>query len=160
MLTHSGLLEMLSYDPNSGVFKWKSWRRGRKSSLVAGSQEPRGYRYIQIDCKRYPESHLAIWYVTGLYPIGFVDHINGHKDDNRIINLREASPSLNQQNQRRPQKHNSTGYLGVVPVRNGQFRAQIWFNGSAKNLGTFDTPMEAHERYLEVKREIHLGCTI
>lgn len=89
-----------------------------------------------------------------------IDHINGNRMDNRIANLRCVSASVNQQNQRRPHRTNSTGYLGVVPVRRGQFRAQIWVSGAAKNLGTFDTPQEAHAVYLHAKRLRHEGCTL
>lgn len=160
-LTQERLKEMLHYDRSTGVFTWL--KRNRKSTnvvvgSVAGSQDKR-YRTITVDGKKYSAHRVAWLYETGAFPVGQIDHWNGIKKDNRFDNLRDVSGSINQQNQRCPQRSNSSGFMGVVPVRK-RFRAQIWFDGAAKNLGTYDAAEDAHAAYLVAKRKFHEGCTI
>ena len=88
-----------------------------------------------------------------------IDHINGDRKDNRIVNLRDATAKINAQNIRKAPVNSSTGYLGVTK-KGSKYRAQISLNGSKKHLGYFDTAEEAHERYVEMKRILHPGCTI
>ena len=97
--------------------------------------------------------------MTGAMPAGDVDHINGNRADNRWCNLRDVSRTLNNQNQRRAQKDNETGLLGVSPHR-GRFKAQIRVNGKVRNLGLFDSPEVAHKVYLAHKRLMHPGNTL
>lgn len=97
--------------------------------------------------------------MTGKWPELPIDHINGVKDDNRWLNLREVPTKVNLQNRHKPNVTNSTGLLGVFP-RNGKFKAALWSDGKSRHLGTFDTPEEAHQKYLEEKRKLHEGCTI
>lgn len=80
----------------------------------------------------------------GLVPKLFIDHINGVKTDNRIVNLREACYSINSQNTHRPNRNNKCGALGVNHEKHtGKFRAQIQFDGKKISLGRFDTKQEA-----------------
>lgn len=151
-ITIARLRDVFLYDADTGVFSW------RASGESAGTADKR-YAYLDIDGVRL-SAHRAAWaYVKGVWPTHQIDHRDGVKKNNRFTNLRDATPSINQQNQRRAQKHNTTGLLGVVPVR-GRFRAQIWCEGAAKNLGTYDTAMDAHSVYLIAKRVLHDGCTL
>ena len=88
-----------------------------------------------------------------------IDHINGNPSDNRISNLRLCDRNINLQNQRKAQKHNKLGVLGVSKYGNS-YRAQIHVGTKVKYIGSFKTPEEAHVAYLECKRELHPGCTI
>lgn len=97
----------------------------------------------------------------GEWPNGEVDHINGHRDDNRISNLRVLSSMQNKQNQRNPRSDNTTGYLGVTWLKREQrYRAGIQHQGRFIHVGTFKTAEEAHAAYVERKRLIHEACTI
>jgi hypothetical protein len=107
----------------------------------------------------YYAHRLAFLYMTGEWPPNEVDHLNGIRDDNRWANLRLATVSLNRQNQRRPRRDNTTGYLGVM-VNGAGFAARIMVDGKKFNLGTFKTPQEAHEVYLTAKRRLHKGGTL
>lgn len=80
-----------------------------------------------------------------------VDHVNGNPLDNRRCNLRFASPGQNAMNCR--SKRN--GLKGVHLHRNGQWRAQIWANGSRYSLGLHDTEEEAHAAYVDAARQLH-----
>lgn len=159
------LRKRLSYDADSGVFKWISLpHMARKIGVgdVAGSFDGR-YIDITLCGVRFGAHRAAIAMSTGVWP-ECVDHVDGNKTNNRLSNLRSATQSVNQQNQRRAHKSSSTGLLGVVPVpsrkSSKKFRAQIFINGRPKNLGYFMTAQEAHQTYLNAKRQLHPGCTI
>ncbi len=64
-LTHARLLEILSYDKEGGVFRWriKVARRVRVGD-TAGSQHKNGYVYISIGHRLYAAHRLA-WCESG-----------------------------------------------------------------------------------------------
>jgi hypothetical protein len=79
----------------------------------------------------------------------FVDHINGNTLDNRVENLRFASPSQNGMNAKLS-KANTSGFKGVTfNKRKEKWMAQIRFDGKNQFLGYFYTPEEAHTAYCE-----------
>jgi hypothetical protein len=72
-----------------------------------------------------------------------IDHIDGNGLNNQRANLRLCTVSQNQWNRRRD-KRNKTGRTGVWQSNvDGTYRARIHRNGTAINLGTFETPIEA-----------------
>jgi len=114
-----------------------------------------GYLQIYIDRRPYLAHRLAWLYVHGEWPgSGYIDHVNGNKLDNRLNNLREATNGQNMQNQVRPHKNNRSGYLGVSRSRD-RYVAQIRKNNKTYHLGVFDTPEDAHARYLHEKQRLH-----
>lgn len=155
-ITRERLMELLAYDPETGQFSWIS-SPGRR----AGSITDRGYANIRLDGKSYRLHRLAWLYVHGEWPKADIDHINGVKHDNRIVNLRDVTRSMNMHNIKKAFKtNNSSGFLGVVRTdkrKKRPWKAQIEVNGKTRSLGTFNTPEEAHQRYLEVKRQVHAG---
>lgn len=159
-LTATRLRELFHYGPFTGAFTRLQSRGSAAAGPVRGIVHPQGYLRFNVDGKIYFAHRLAWLYVHGVWPAGHVDHINGDPADNRIINLREVTRSMNQQNQRRARADSSTGFLGVRNYRGGRFKADIWTDGKTKHLGVFDTAEEAHQAYLQAKRELHPGCTI
>lgn len=89
---------------------------------------------------------------------GITDHINRNKLDNRICNLREATPSQNNYNQTK-QKNNQSGYKGVSydKYRKGprKWRAQGKLNGKNKKIGRFTTALEAAHAYDAFAKQHH-----
>ena len=159
MITQARLKEILSYDPETGVFTWLAKPSPYASKIKvgnrAGCQDGERYRVIAIDQVTYGEHRLAWFYVNGIWPSGQIDHINGDKSDNRIANLRDASPGENQRN-RGAMKSNTTGFKGVTyEPRRGKFKAAITHEGKQKNLGRFDTAYEAHKAYCEAANRLH-----
>ena len=82
--------------------------------------------------------------VIGKPPTGMmVDHINRNRLDNRLVNLRFATPSLNCRNRGGT---SSTGYKGVYKI-GSKFQSSFVCDSKKVRLGTFDTAIEASRVY-------------
>lgn len=102
---------------------------------------------------------MAWLYHYGAWPEKIVDHVNGDKADNRIVNLRHVTIKGNTENQRKPSKRSTTGYLGVTP-HGDRFIAQITVNRKKVHVGVFEKANDAYEAYLVAKRQYHSCCTL
>ncbi len=149
----------LHYDPETGVFTRRLAAGNKPAGSVSGTRLTRGYLGLGIGGFKVNAHRLAFLYMTGEWPKGVVDHINGITSDNRWCNLRDVSLSQNSENQRRAKARSASGYLGVSLLK-GRPRAAIRVNKKLIHLGTFDTPEAAHQAYVEAKRKLHAGCTI
>ena len=160
-LTQDRLKECLRYDPDTGYFFWikRNSNRIKIGDRAGTKQNCDGYAEIQIDGVLRKAHRLAWLYVYGEFPQGQIDHINGDRFDNRIVNLRDATPQENTHNQNLPHKHNKSGFLGVVVKPNGTFYASIRLNKKSIHLGSFPTAELAHEAYLEAKANLHTQVT-
>lgn len=155
MLTLDHLKNVLSYDPETGIFTWLIRPRQRVCSNVAGAMSM-GYRLIGIQQQRYRAHRLAWFYMTGEWPTVEVDHINGLKDDNRWANLRLADKQKNQANSK-IRVNNRSGFKGVFRFKGRRkFTARITVNYKTIWLGNFDSAEEAHEAYVTASKE-HFG---
>lgn len=156
IITIERLHELLSYDPETGIFIWKS----RTSNRVfvgarAGRDNGNGYRRIAIDGVSYYEHQLAWLYVYGTWPGNEVDHRDGNGFNNRISNLRHGTHAENSQNLslRNTNKSGMTGVSWSKP--HSKWSAYICVNYKKKHLGLFDDLREAGAAYLNAKRELH-----
>ena len=156
MITQAELKELVSYDPDTGVFTLEKIRRRttRKIGDQLGSFTGAGYLETCIDRKNYYLHRLAFLYMTGSFPEGVVDHKNRNKSNNRWCNLVCVSHQQNMENEVEPRKHGSLGYRGVHRYKDG-FRAKIVHKGKQIHLGTFKTVEEAADAYIKAKPEIH-----
>lgn len=156
-LTQEYLKECLSYNRETGVFtrKIKTCNTVNINDVAGCISKNNGYVEISLKNKNYRGHRLAWLYEHGYFP-KYIDHINGIRSDNRIFNLREATQSKNMQNLKKAGKNNKSGYLGVYfSKKRNKFIAQIRMNGISKNLGGFDTAVDAYIKYIEVKRKVH-----
>lgn len=158
-LTAEGLRALFHYNPETGLFtrKTKTWPGSRIGEVMQGLRAD-GYIQLAICGRRWTAHRLAWLYMTGGWPDGVIDHINGDRADNRWSNLRDVSQSGNQQNRRGAQRNSSHGIAGVT--RSGRpekpWRAQIKLPGGPRvNLGNFATQEEAKAAYEAAKRVAH-----
>lgn len=86
------LNELLTYDPQEGVLRWRDKRSNRGAGSVAGTSHKGGYIDVQIDRVRYKAHRLAYYMGTGIDPLSHqVDHYpDPAPDNNKLDNLRLA----------------------------------------------------------------------
>lgn len=165
-LTAERLREVLDYDPETGVFTWRVKLSNRAlAGAVAGTLNQRwGYTYISIDSTLYRACRLAWMWMLGEWPNGNIDHLNGVRNDDRFVNLRDVSQSVNMQNIRGAHGNSHSGLLGASMMHNRRgtkpWAARIVVDGRPRHLGYFSSGEEAHEAYIAAKRKLHEGCTI
>jgi hypothetical protein len=157
-LTQSRLKELLHYDPETGVFRWKtredspfsrpgitaSWNTKYAGKIAGVSTE--GRVKISIDGRQEYAHRLAWLYVHGGIPSDTIVPKNGAIADTRLENLMPATVS--EHHRLFPvRRDNLTGYKGVTPSR-GRFAARIRINGRHTHIGVYDSAAEAHAAYL------------
>jgi hypothetical protein len=97
--------------------------------------------------RRFQAHRLAWLYVYGEWPNGAIDHINRDPGDNRISNLRLATPTQNNANRARP-ACNTSGVKGVSWIgKSRKWQAQITVHGRQKYLGRFSEKDLAVQAY-------------
>ena len=133
MLTIERLKEVLEYDPATGVWRWRVKGRGRRR--IVGCIDDKRYRKIMTDGVNYKSSRLAVFYMTGGWPVEFVDHRKRDRDNDRWENLRPATHMQNQWNMQR-RKPPVSGCRGVYPFRS-KWCAKIMVAGKRIHLDVF-----------------------
>ena len=162
---------LLGYEPETGRFFWKKDRRMGKTGkgiLIAeagcdagGVASDTGYVQIMIAKKKRFGHRIAFLLMTGFWPVGQVDHINGVRSDNRWKNLRDVPKLVNAQNLRSARVDSKLGVMGVqFHKKSEKYVSRITANGRKIILGYFDCAEKAGTAYLKAKRILHSGCTI
>lgn len=151
MINQKELKERLHYNHETGVFTWKTrpiehfkglrsfngWNT-RCAGKVAGGEDRCGYQRIIVDSTRYQSHRLAWLYVHGEFPASQIDHINGKRDDNRLVNLRSVSQQENLKNQKK-RTDNKSGFVGVHWNKGcKKWMAYINSGGKRENLGLYN----------------------
>lgn len=156
LTTRERVMELLAYDPETGIFTWKLRCGTAKIGNRAGCINKLGYRVIRLNGQLYT-AHRLVWLVVhGTWPCSDTDHINGVKDDNRIANLREATRAENACNSSQ-RINNTSGYKGVGYRKDiNKFRARCYDrDGNERHLGHFSTAIEAARAYDDFARIEH-----
>jgi hypothetical protein len=129
VITAAHLRDAYRYDPLTGKFS-RTTKRGKwgPASKVGGLHRSKKHRLvylsIYVNGRQYLAHRLAWLYMTGAWPRGDVDHINGDGLDNRWANLRDVSHQKNSWNR---------SSKGVYLTRNGTWMART----KDKFLGVF-----------------------
>lgn len=150
------LRALLDYDPETGELRWKcrpesmfqSERHGRTWNTRFATQPAftavtgAGYHDGDLFGVKYL-AHRIIWkIVSGVEPRD-IDHVNGNRVDNRLVNLREVSRSTNSKNASL-RTDNTSGIVGVhFCARRQRWNAQIKVNRRHINLGHFPSLNDA-----------------
>ena len=143
------------YDESSGLF-YKVRPGGRvKVGSRTGSVCGNGYMRVRVNGREYLAHRLAWLIHYGQWPSGFVDHINGVITDNRIVNLREATPSQSTANTGL-RRDNRCGFKGVTfqAHKRRKYGARIVKDGVTTWLGSFLTAEDAHAAYMKAAAEV------
>ncbi|MBN3757172.1 HNH endonuclease [Paraburkholderia sp. Tr-20389] len=166
VITQERLKDLLSYDPETGIFTWRHDHFSATAGMVAGSRAGKQYIRVRVDGRGYYAHRLAVLYMTGELPPRSVDvdHIDLNGRNNRWLNLRCVPHATNLQNQREKganRKNPSSRLLGVSWKRDkAKWVAVITVNGTQKHLGYFDDEQVAHKAYITAKRNLHPGNTL
>ena len=147
-LTVESVRALFHYNPDTGSCIWKKrpishGKMARWNTVFVGTEvgslDKDGYRKVFFGYRSY-RLHRLIWlYVYGVWPSTHLDHVNRDPADNRIDNLREATPKQNSWN-RISRRISKTGYVGVQPTKCGKrFLARPFIEGKLVYCGTFDT---------------------
>jgi hypothetical protein len=155
MMIREELQALLEYNSENGHLKWLV-RTAQRIQIGdrAGTVNPDGYRQIRVFGRIY-KAHRLIWfYVYGEWPKGWIDHINGNRDDNRITNLRVANGSQNSANSRKRTGGRSQ-YKGIYfHPHSGLWCARVTKNYKAVYCAYFRTDAEAHAAYVKAARRV------
>ena len=138
-LNQTILRELFDYLP-------EGYLQRKRTKRITGQKDTKcKYHPIFINGRSY-QLHIAIYcWHTGHYVVG-LDHINQNKKDNRIENLRQASPVQNGANRKGWSKRSP--YKGVYPDgKYGRFKACAGRSGKVVHLGMFACPIEAAKAY-------------
>ncbi|WP_080662516.1 HNH endonuclease [Sinorhizobium meliloti] len=133
-----------SYNPETGDIT----RLYGQHAGVVTTTWPNGYVRVNFEDQSYLGHRVAWLLQTGSWPEDEVDHINLVKDDNRWLNLREASRSDNLGN-RAAYSNNKSGLKGAYfSKRLNKWQSFIQKGGKHKYLGLFATAEDAHAAYM------------
>lgn len=155
-LTQEKLRELVEYDPGTGDFtRLVSVSPRALAGRKCGDIDGKGYVRLRVDGARYLAHRLVWFYIYGAWPENEIDHINGDRTDNRLVNLREATRAQNAWNARGWRK-SASGLKGVSKsCGEGRWRARALLNGKEKQIGTYSTREEAEKAYLATAIEAH-----
>lgn len=153
------LKEVLDYNPETGVFRWKIY--ANKNVAHIGSEA--GFiqthktgqrRKIGVDKKKYMAHRLAWLWMTGEWPPFEIDHEDTDGLNNQWVNLRCATPMQNMSNQG-VRVNNTSGFKGVSRFRDKYWVAEIRARGKRHRLGYFKTAEEARVAYCEATNRLN-----
>jgi hypothetical protein len=147
MITQKELWGLFSYDGEEGVLRYRETRGPKAMKGRAAGGRELGYIRIVVAGKAYM-AHRLIWlWIYGEWPTHQLDHIDRDRSNNRIENLREATPAQNRANCPTPCT-NKSGYIGVSwKAGHKKWVAQCRVGNTKRHLGYFNTAEAASEAY-------------
>lgn len=155
----SVLDDFFDYNPETGYLTWKNSLSLKPHEFVGtevGTVLNTGYRQVCLNYKRYLV-HRLIWKIYYREePPPILDHIDGDRLNNKISNLRAATPAQNSRNC--AGKRISHLPRGVdINTRGGKpYLARINVGGKKISLGQFETVEEAAAAYIQAAKA-HFG---
>jgi hypothetical protein len=155
------LNNLLSYDPEMGSLRWKErpidffsgkyperdclvWNKNFSGKIISSIGTP-GYLRVTVFLKRY-SAHRIIWKMIYGNDPDVIDHINGIKTDNRLVNLRSVTMSQNAINSESKETRYATGVYR--DGRDDVWYAQITHEGVTHYLGrheSFDAALKTRK---------------
>lgn len=151
------LRKILKYDPLTGLLTWAENRGSVSAGDAAGVLRRHGYIEVRVNGQSFVAHRLG-WILHNQEPIPSgmqIDHINGNRSDNRIVNLRLASVCENLWNSKGRKKVAGTLKGATYHKKSGTWQARISARGKLHQLGYFATEEEAHAAYRDASIRLH-----
>lgn len=138
------VLREVSYDKETGLFTALHTKGCRKAGTVLNNLR-NGYVRFEINGVAYAAHRLAYAIVYGEQP-DEIDHINGVRSDNRIVNLRAATHVQNAKNV--PRRTLKNPFRGMSQRKKTKsWRVCIFNNGEQIYIGEYKNEVEAAFNY-------------
>jgi hypothetical protein len=151
------LRQILSCDFETGALTWKkrdvsmfnhssqdagrhaaSWNSQFAGKVAFTSRHNKGYMRGVIFGEHYLAHRVVYALANGEWPKDQIDHKNGIRSDNRLVNIRSASRSENNRNAK-VRTTNKSGVMGVAWCsRREKWRARIRSSSKQIHLGYFN----------------------
>lgn len=169
------LRKLLRYDPDTGKLYWlprsaemfchtgrggreanaKRWNRRWAGKEAFTAVHHDGYLVGAIFYVRLAAHQVAWAIAKGEWPAHEIDHASGKRSDNRLLNLRAATPVQNGMNRSRA-SNNSSGHKGVnwCAIKK-RWRVRICANRKRIALGYFRDFDAARRAYEEASARLH-----
>jgi hypothetical protein len=142
------------FEYKDGELYWKKDKGDGKAGALAGTKTQK-YRTIKFNGKNYMLSRIVFFMFNGYYPKN-VDHIDGDTWNNKIENLRAATPAENNRN-RKLATNNKTGVKGLsFCTQMKKYKAQITKNYKQIHLGYYED-IELAELVVDMARDKYHG---
>lgn len=133
-----------------GQLYWKnSYFKSKIGQPVADITDSNGYKLVKVKGKLLKQ-HRVVWFLhKGVWPEGWLDHIDRDKSNNDFENLREVSFSQSNANRSKSKNEKASVYKGVSKYRNS-WKATC----QGLYLGTFKTEREAALAYDKKAKQV------
>jgi hypothetical protein len=152
------LRECFDYDAGAGHLVWRQRPRAhfkngagwhnfnnQCAGKIAGARRSNGRVEITLDGRTYKAARV-IWAVYyGVSKFGIVDHIDGNPGNDKIENLRLATPAQNSRN-RAHTAANSSGVRGVTwHTPSKKWWVRVTLDGRTRSFGLYKSLEQAVE---------------
>lgn len=157
MIKIKELKDVLEYNEHTGIFSWKiSPCKNVKIGSVAGTLHKKtGYIKITYKNNKISAHRLSWAFMLEEWPAFDVDHINGNRQDNRWVNLRQATRQQNSLN-RLKSSRNTSGVKGVhFDRKRNKWGSTITFDKTRYWLGFHSSLKQAEDAVVTKRKELH-----
>lgn len=149
------LRHLFNYDPETGVITRRvKMNRSGAAGYVVGVPLL-GYLRATVLRQNYGCHRIAWALHYGEWPDMHLDHINGIRTDNRIVNLREVTTAQNSFNSSLS-KRSASGIKGVSwSVASGKWQGYVGFENTRHHVGFFDNLTDADAAVRTAREVLH-----
>lgn len=142
-ISQEELKRVVSYDPDTGEFRWLKSGKPGLNGFIAGTKRPDGYSQICIKQELYLAHRLAWVYIHGVWPKQKIDHIDRDRGNTRIKNLREVTDSENGRNTIDNKERQSSTIRVCWNEHKNNWEILVNFGSGKRIVWSFDSEEEA-----------------
>jgi hypothetical protein len=154
-LNQNDVKYLFNYNKDTGELTRRFSYGKYKIGDMVGRKDGSGYLRVTINNRDYGVSRIIWLWWYGVNPSDLIDHLDGHRDNNRIENLRESTYRQNSQNM---EIHRLGKLVGSSYDKSrNRWISYISFNKTVIRLGQFKTAEEANVVYIRACKLIDEG---